>query len=183
MGNVDSLLTTAALQYREVCNLALLSRHHGTIYSVLKLSRKFIKLACCWTYHLAAVFPIGMQSWMGPFCTDVLHCHVEDLSASLRAIPLTLEAHWMLCIQFLTGMLHFGLEQPFLSKPGAESSFSWLKELGCPKMGLFKQMSEKAESPEDHCSPKKIIQINKEKFFSIVRLSMMVKQLLGLALL
>lgn len=162
MGNVDSPLIRAALQYREVCNLAVSSRNHGTIYSVLKLSRKFIKLACCWIYHLAAVFPLGMQSWMGPFCTDVMLCHEEDFSVSLRPIPLTPGAHWMLCIQFLTGMLHFALEQPFLSKPGAESSFSWLKELGCPKMGLFKQMSEKAESPKDHRSPKKIIQINKE---------------------
>lgn len=45
LGNVDSPLTRAALQYREVCNLALWSRHHGTIYSVLELSRKFTKLA------------------------------------------------------------------------------------------------------------------------------------------
>lgn len=182
MGNVDSPLTRAALQCREVCNLALLSRHHGTIYLVLELSRKFMKLACCWTYHLAPVFPIGMQSWIVPFSSDVMPCHEEDFSTSLRPLPLTPGAHWMLCIQFLTGMLHFALEQPFLSKPAAQSSFSWLKGLGCPKMGLFKQMSEKAESPKDHRSPKKIIQINKEKFLSVVRLSTMVKQLCAVGL-
>lgn len=115
------------------------------------------------------MLPIGMQSWMGPSCTDVMLCHEEDFSASPRPIPLTPGAHWTWCIQFLTGMLHFALEQPFLSKPGAESRFSWLKGLGCPKMGLLKQMSEKAESPKDHRSPKKIIQINKEKFLSAVR--------------
>jgi len=97
----------------------------------------FIKLAYCWTYQLAALFHIRMQNRTVHFCTDVMYCHAEDFSSSLRPISLTPGVHWMLCIQFLTGMLHFALEQPFLSKPGAESSSSWLEELGCPKMGLF----------------------------------------------